>query len=61
MWCEAISKLKINLEKSELIPVGKVDDLKYKCLNWVVRWKGFLIHIWDFHWAPRSNCWQCGM
>lgn len=29
MWCEAISKLKINLEKSELIPVGKVDDLKY--------------------------------
>ena len=27
MWFEALSGLKIDLDKSELIPVGRVDDV----------------------------------
>ena len=28
MWFEAISRLRINLSKSEIIPIGRVDDAK---------------------------------
>ena len=28
MWFEACSGLKVNLEKSELIPVGRVNDIE---------------------------------
>ena len=28
MWFEAISRLRINLDKSELIPVGRVDNVE---------------------------------
>ena len=33
MWFEAISGLKINLEKSELIPVGEVNDIEELALE----------------------------
>ena len=33
MWFEAISGLKINLEKSELIPVGEVNDIEELALK----------------------------
>ena len=33
MWFEAICGLKINLEKSELIPVGEVNDIEELTLD----------------------------
>ena len=29
MWFEALSGLKINLEKSEIIPVGRVENIDF--------------------------------
>ena len=34
IWFEACSGLKINLEKSELIPVGRVNDIEGLALEW---------------------------
>lgn len=42
-----IFSLKINVEKSELILVEKVDDRKELALNWVVRW-GSLVFVFGF-------------
>ena len=44
MWFEAISGLKINLEKSELIPIGRVEDVELLPveLGW---WVDFLLPI----------------
>ena len=33
MWFEAISGLKINLDKSELIPIGEVNDIEELALE----------------------------
>ncbi|RVW93827.1 putative mitochondrial protein [Vitis vinifera] len=37
MWFEAVSGLRINLEKSELIPVGKVENIDDLAFLWVLR------------------------
>ena len=39
MWFEAMSGLKINLDKSELIPVGSVENVEELAGSWVQGWK----------------------
>ena len=55
MWFEAMSKLKINLEKSKMILVGQVDDVEkskinlYVCIYIYIYFKFiylFYIHIY---------------
>ena len=53
MWFEAISGLRINLNKSEMIPMGRVID--------VARLEPTLPPMWDFLWGPHTMLWQCGM
>ena len=55
MWFEAVSGLRINLEKSELIPVGKVENIDDLAFLWVLRlsqyqcgmeWKSDFVKDW---------------
>ena len=39
MWFEAMSDLRINLDKSELIPVGSVENVEELAGSWVQGWK----------------------
>ena len=61
MWLEAIFGLKVNLNKNELIPVGRVenvDDLACElgCKVVVCR-----ILTWGCHWVLLLTPWQLGM
>ena len=42
MWFEAISGLRINLDKSEILPVGRVENLGKWPLSLGARWGRFL-------------------
>ena len=60
MWFEVISGLKVNLEKSELILMGrveKVDDLACE-LGCKV---GTFLLTWGCHWGLLLTPWQLGM
>ena len=60
MWFEAISGLKVNLDKSELILMGrveKVDDLACE-LGCKV---GTFLLTWGCHWGLLLTPWQLGM
>ena len=35
MWFETILGLKINLDKSELIPMGEMNDIEHLVVRWV--------------------------
>ncbi|KAL6345789.1 hypothetical protein AAG906_017541 [Vitis piasezkii] len=50
MWFEAISGLSINLNKSELLPMGRVEN-----------WDLSLPLIWGSLWVLLISQWQCGM
>ena len=45
MWFKAMSSLKINLEKSELIPLGRVENVEMLALNLGAKWGGCLLPI----------------
>ena len=61
MWFEAISSLRINLDKSELILVERWMTLRIWFLSLVVRWVGSLPFIRASHWVPHLSLWQFGM
>ena len=61
MWFEAVSRLRINLEKSELIPVGRVENIDDLALDFVVEWVVSRPLIWAFPWVIRLSQYQCGM
>ena len=48
MWFEAISGLRINLDKSEILPIGRVENLEVLLLNLVVKWEGFQLLTWGY-------------
>ena len=50
LWFEASSRLKINLNKSELIPVGAVEIWMPWLLNWAVGLGTFQPLIWAYPW-----------
>ena len=51
MWFEVVSGLRINLEKSELIPVGRVENIDDLDLDLVVEWVVSRPFIWVFLWV----------
>ncbi|RVW23165.1 putative mitochondrial protein [Vitis vinifera] len=51
MWFEAVSGLRINLEKSELIPVGRVENIDDLAWTSVVEWVVSRLLIWVFLWV----------
>ena len=61
MWFEAISGLRTNLDKSELIPVGCVENVKALAVELVVRSGGFPPLIWDCLWELLLSSWLHGM
>ncbi|RVX18253.1 hypothetical protein CK203_006485 [Vitis vinifera] len=61
MWFEACSGLKINLEKSELILVGKVHDIEDLALELGCKVGGLLSCYLGLPLGPPSNQWLCGM
>ena len=61
MWFEVLSGLKINLNKSEIIPIGTVDNTEeLASLNWVVKLDHFLRPTWHFPLAPNIRLLECG-
>ncbi|RVW92453.1 hypothetical protein CK203_042697 [Vitis vinifera] len=61
MWFEAISGLSINLNKSELLPMGRVENVEVLALNWAAKWDLSLPLIWGSLWVLLISQWQCGM
>ena len=51
MWFEVMSGLRINLEKSELIPVSRVENIDDLDLDLVVEWVVSRPFIWVFLWV----------
>ncbi|KAL6350687.1 hypothetical protein AAG906_028144 [Vitis piasezkii] len=56
-----VEGLRINLEKSELIPVGRVHDIEDLALELGCRVGGLLLVIWDCLWGLPSNQRRFGM
>ena len=61
MWFEACSGLRINLEKSKLILMGRVHNIEDLALELGVKWVVSPPAIWVCLWGPLSNQWRCGM
>ena len=60
LWFEAISKLKVNKDKSEAIPIGMVDSLENIVSVLGVELGDSLLLIWVFCWELFSNHQGCG-
>ena len=60
MWFEALSGLNINLEKSELIPVGRVEEIELLAAELGVKWANYLLPTWGCHWALAINPLETG-
>ena len=60
MWFEAISSLRINLDKNEILPVGRVENLEELALELGCK-VGTLPHTLGFLWVPLTNQRQFGM
>ena len=60
MWFEALSGLKINLNKSEVIPIGTVDNVEELAHSWGAKLGPFLHPIWVFPSAPNIRLLECG-
>ncbi|RVW29484.1 hypothetical protein CK203_093718 [Vitis vinifera] len=56
-----VSGLRINLEKSELIPVGRVENIDDLALDFGCKWVVSRPLIWAFPWVLRLSQCQCGM
>ncbi|RVW49107.1 hypothetical protein CK203_084427 [Vitis vinifera] len=50
-WFEAASGLKINLAKSEVIPVGEVQRIEELAVELGCRWGSFRPFIWGCRWG----------
>ena len=61
MWFKACSGLRINLEKSELIPVGRVHNIKDLALELGCNVGGLPFCYLGMPLGPPSNQWWCGM
>ena len=61
MWFEAISGLRINLDKSEILPIGRAENLEVLLLNLVVKWEGFQLLTWGYLWVRITSPWLFGM
>ncbi|RVW59539.1 putative ribonuclease H protein [Vitis vinifera] len=61
MWFEAVSGLRINLEKSELIPVGRVESMDDLAGILAVVWVVFQPPIWGCPWVLLLSQLQFGM
>ncbi|RVW37100.1 hypothetical protein CK203_084574 [Vitis vinifera] len=55
MWFEAISGLKVNLSKSEAIPVGECPPWSPSSQFWDVRLDVYLLPTWVFPLEPPTN------
>ena len=51
MWYEAISGLRINLNKSEILPVGRVENVELLAAKWDLS----LPLIWGSLWVLRIS------
>ena len=58
---EVMLGLKINLEKSKLITVGRVDDVNKLAIQWDCRADSLPLSIWDFLWVILWNLPWCGI
>lgn len=54
MWFGIISGLKINLEKSVLIPIERVDNVE-ELASWIGCKAGVLLSTYVFLWVPFLN------
>ncbi|RVW27733.1 hypothetical protein CK203_109967 [Vitis vinifera] len=61
MWFEAASGMRINLDKSELIPVGRVVDIDDLALDFGCKVGSLPSTYLGLLWALRLSQWQCGM
>ncbi|RVW38193.1 LINE-1 reverse transcriptase-like [Vitis vinifera] len=61
MWFQACSSLRINLEKSELIPVGRVHDIEDLALKLGCKMGGLPSCYLGLPLGAPSNQWLCGM
>ena len=52
MWFEAISGLRINLNKSEIIPMGRIIDVDVLALELGCKVGALPSSYWDSPWAP---------
>ena len=61
MWFEALSRLKINLDKCELIPVGRVNNIDVLADELDARWEASHPPIGVCLWMLTLSLWQFGM
>ncbi|RVW69946.1 Transposon TX1 uncharacterized 149 kDa protein [Vitis vinifera] len=61
MWFEACSVLRINLEKSEMIPVGRVLNIEGLALELGCKVGGIPSSYWECPLGQLSTLWRCGM
>ncbi|RVX15158.1 Exocyst complex component SEC3A [Vitis vinifera] len=61
IWFEAVSGLRINLEKSELISVGRVENIDDLALDFGCRVGSLPSLIWASPWVLRLRQYECGM
>ncbi|RVW83364.1 LINE-1 reverse transcriptase-like [Vitis vinifera] len=61
MWFEACSGLRINLEKSEIIPVGRVLNIEGLALELGCKVGGFPSSYLGMPLGAAFNLWRCGM
>ncbi|RVW30548.1 hypothetical protein CK203_097805 [Vitis vinifera] len=61
VWFEAASGLRINLAKSEVIPVGEVEDIEMLAVELGCKWGPSLRFIWGCLWEPSTRPRLCGM
>ncbi|RVW54239.1 LINE-1 reverse transcriptase-like [Vitis vinifera] len=57
----AASGLRINLEKSELIPVGEVEEMEEMAAELGCKVGSMPLCIWGCHWGPVTRVQPCGM
>ncbi|RVW26764.1 hypothetical protein CK203_117290 [Vitis vinifera] len=60
MWFEAISRLRINLGKSEILPVGRAENVEILALELGCK-VGALPSTWGSPWVHHTNLWWFGM
>ena len=60
MWFEVISGLRINLDKSEILSVRKVENLEALALEFGCEVRTQLL-TWGFHWVHNTSPWLFGM
>ena len=61
IWFEAMSGLRINLEKSDLIPVGRVENIDDLALDFGCRVGSLPSLIWASPWVLRLRQCERGM